>query len=82
MDMFGSWKLENIFQDKLDEFLPEKVIKYSNRDLPFITSDIKYYDRRVKREYKKHGRSKKDLQLKEKYDRKFQNATSYYLQKM
>ena len=73
--------LENIFQDKLDKFFPEKVIKYSNRDLPFITSDIKYYDRRVKREYRKHGRSDKYLQLKEKYDRKFQNATSNYLQK-
>ena len=72
--------LENVFQDKLDKFFPEKVIKYSNRDLPFITSDIKYYDRRVKREYRKHGRSEY-LQLKEKYDRKFQNATSNYLQK-
>ena len=73
--------LEQIFQGQLDKYFPEKVIKYSNRDLPFITSDIKYYDRRVKREYRKHCKSDKYLQLKEKYDRKFQTAAKNYLQK-
>ena len=73
--------LEQIFQGQLDKYFPEKVIKYSNRDLPFITSDIKYYDRRVKREYRKHCKSDKYLQLKDKYDRKFQTAAKNYLQK-
>ena len=73
--------LEEIFQSKLDIFFPEKDIKYSNCDLPFITSDIKYYDRRVKREYRKHGKSDKYLLLKEKYDRKFQNAAKGYMHK-
>ena len=74
-------ELEQIFQEKLDAFCPEKNIKYSNCDLPFITSDIKYCDRRVKREYRKHGRSEKYLNLKEKYDRKFRNAARNYMQK-
>jgi hypothetical protein len=73
--------LEQIFQNKLDAFFPEKDIKYSNCDLPFITSDIKYYDRRVKREYRKHGKSEKYLQLKVKYDRKFQTAAKNYMEK-
>ena len=73
--------MENIFQNGLNSFFPEKQIKYSNHDLPFITSDLKYHDRRVKREYRKHGRSEKYLKLKLKYDKKFQKAVEKYMQK-
>ena len=73
--------LELLFEDKMNKYFPKKQIKFSNSDLPFITSDIKYYDRRMKREYRKKGRSEKYYQLKEKYDRKFKNAAKNYLQK-
>ena len=42
--------MEAKFKDKLDEVLPEKTIKTSNDDKPFITPDLKYLDRRKKRE--------------------------------
>jgi hypothetical protein len=73
--------MEAKFKDKLDEVLPEKTIKTSNDDKPFITPDLKYLDRRKKREYRKNGQSSKYAQLKQKFDRKYQKAAEKYILK-
>ena len=49
--------MEAKLKNKLDEVLPEKNIKTSNNDKPFITADLKHLDRRKKREYRKNGQS-------------------------
>ena len=73
---------ENLVQSKMDAIFPQKSVKLSpNYDKPFMTSDLKKLDRKVKREYRKHSKSAKYLRLKEIYDRKYQQAATSYLEK-
>ena len=71
--------MEAKLKNKLDEVLPEKNIKTSNNDKPFITADLKHLDRRKKREYRKNGQSTKYKQLKQKFDRKYLKAAEKYI---
>ena len=74
-------KFEEIMKHNLDKFLPEKSIKLSLKDKPYINSEIKTLDRKVKREYRKHGKSEKYIQLKSVYNSKLKKATSNFLTK-
>ena len=61
--------METDFLIKLDKYLPQKKLKISSHEKPWINFELKYLDRRKKREYVKHGRSEKFLNLKRKYDK-------------
>ena len=75
-------EFERLCSQKLDSIFTTKSVKISpNFDKPFITSEIKKLDRKVKREYRKHQRSAKYLRLKEAYDRKYEKAAADYLEK-
>ena len=75
-------EFENIVNTKLDLILPKKSVKINpNVDKPFFTAELKKLDRQVKREYRKHFRSEKYLQLKKCYDEKYKKAASDYLEK-
>ena len=50
-------------------------------DKPYITAELKKLDRKVKREYKKHGKSSKYARLKHSYDLKLRQAANAYLEK-
>ena len=43
--------LQNMTKQKLDEFLPIKVIKLSSDDKPWINQQLKVLDRKCKREF-------------------------------
>ena len=73
--------METNFMDKLDKFLPQKQLKISSHEKPWINFELKYLDRRKKREYTKHGRSDKFVHLQQKFDKKFEEATKRYLNK-
>ena len=73
--------METEFLNKLDIYLPQKKLKISSHEKPWINFERKYLDRRKKREYVKHGRSEKFLNLKRKYDKKFEEAAKRYLEK-
>ena len=73
--------MEDTFKKKLDAFLPERTIRTSNDDLPFITAELKYLDRRKKREYRKNGHSEKYSKLLSKFDTKFKKAAESYILK-
>ena len=73
--------METKFVEKLEKCLPQKQLKISSHEKPWINFEIKYLDRRKKREYAKHGRSEKYLKLKKKYDLKFEEAAKRYLEK-
>ena len=72
-------QFEAILKENLDKYLPQKSVKITNKDKPYITSDIKTLDRLKKREYCKHGKSDKYMKLKEDFDRKLKKAASEYL---
>ena len=57
---------QRLLLDKLDIFFPEKEVKISNVDLPFMTKELKILDRQKKREYREHKKSEKYLTLQSK----------------
>ena len=73
---------EKICEQKLDSIFPTKTVRLNpNFDKPFITSDLKKLDRKIKREYRQHQKSLKYRRLKESYDEKYKIAAAEYLQR-
>ena len=73
--------LQAVLARLLEDSLPTKTVKLRHTDKPYITKEIKVIDRRRRREYEKHGKSIKYLQMKTTYDRKLKAATQNYLNK-
>lgn len=73
--------LRSILTHKLEEIFPEKSVRVSNQDDPFVTSEIKKLQMYLKREYKKKGKSEKYMKLKSAYDKKYQNLAKNQLEK-
>ena len=73
--------LQVLLTRMLQDSLPTKTVRLRHTDKPYITKEIKVIDRRRRREYEKHGKSTKYLQLKSTYDRKLKAATQNYLNK-
>ena len=59
---------DKMCQDKLDFFCPEKEIKLSSQDKPFITAELKMINRKKSREYIKRGKTLKYKELAAKFD--------------
>ena len=73
---------QKLVTSKVDEFLPQKSLKVNPfRDKPFITSELKKLDRQIKREYRKRNKSKKYIELKHSFDKKYKAAAEAYLNK-
>ena len=70
--------LQKMIMDKVDEFLPEKQRKVSSDDQPFCTEEMKRLKRVKAREYQKHRRSLKWLNLNEKYKKAVLKAKRTY----
>ena len=51
--------LQNLLMEKLNCFLPEKIVKFTSEDQSWVTTEIKDIARREKRLYFKHRRSPK-----------------------
>ena len=73
--------LQALLARMLEDSLPTKTVKLRHTDKPYITHEIKVIDRRRRREYEKHGKSAKYLQLKTTYERKLKSATQNCLDK-
>ena len=58
-------RFQSMLIAQLDISLPEKVIKINENDKPWVNQKIKKLDRKCKREYSKHKKSKKWKFLKE-----------------
>ena len=70
--------LQNTLLEKLDTFLPEKVVKFTSEDQVWITPEIKEISRKKQREYAKHRRSPKWKSLKTIFDAKCESAKRAY----
>ena len=64
--------------DALNHFLPEKTVNFSSDDQPWCNPAIKDLDRKCKREYNKHRKSKRWKYLNTKFEQMCSNAKSNY----
>ena len=54
---------EQLVNEKLNLFCPEKEMKLGSQDKPFITAELKRISRQKNREYNKRGKTEKYKQL-------------------
>ena len=73
-------KMQNVLENKIDEYFPTKTVKLSNKDKLWIDAELKKLDRQKKRIYYKQGKSKKYLELKNLFDSKYKKAAAEYLE--
>ena len=66
---------------KLDTYLPMKIVKLGINDKPFITSELKTLKRKRMREYKANGKSEKYIRLKREFDVKYTRAAGDFMRK-
>ena len=72
---------ENTVIQKLDEFLPQKIVKIGIEDKPFMTLELKQLKRLRMREYIRHGKSEKYIKLREEFKEKFRKESKRFLRK-
>ena len=72
---------EQLLGNKLNQFCPEKEVKLSSQDKPFITSELKKIDRLKNREYTKRGKTQKYKDLEKKFQLKYKMEAEKYLSK-
>ena len=70
---------EIIVKDKLDIFCPEKSVRLSSQDKPWMNNELKIIHRQKSREYIKRGKSMKYLTLAEKFESKHKCEAEKYL---
>ena len=76
---------ESVFQDLLNNFLdnacPTKTVKLRSQDKPYMTKELKMIHRRRQREFRKHGKSRKYLNLSQSFDIKLLKSSKHFLKK-
>ena len=66
--------LHEMILEKVDLFLPEKVVKFASDDQPWYSKELKSLDHKRRREYAKNRKSEKYIALKKLYDKKVKRA--------
>ena len=66
----------------IKEHFPEKTIKITNHDKPYITENLKRLRRRRQRVYQKEGKSEKYIELKNEFDYKLKLEAEKYQDKI
>ena len=74
--------LQKMMLDKLNEYCPEKLRRFSSDDKPWFTTQLKKLDRKRRREYNLNRRSKKYLQLQKIFFKKVLIAKKQFKSKM
>ena len=62
---------EKLLMTKLDQFCPEKSMKFSSQDKAWINSELKTISRQKRREYNKKGKTNKYLKLEKLFKEKY-----------
>ena len=70
---------EQLVNNKLNQFCPEKEIKLSSQDKAFITAELKKLKRQKSREYIKRGKTEKYKRLDKLFETKYNIAAKKYL---
>ena len=74
--------LQKMVLDKLNEYCPEKLRRFSSDDKPWFTSQLKKLDRKRRKEYNLNRRSKKYLHLSKIFNKKVLIAKKQFKSKM
>ena len=69
-------QLTNICTQKINHIFPDKKVKITNQDLPFITWKLKEMKRKLKRLYRAEGRKQKYLIALSEYETEFQKTST------
>ena len=72
---------EQLVNNKLNQFCPEKEIKLSSQDKAFITAELKKLKRQKSREYIKRGKTEKYKRLDKLFETKYKIEAKKYLDK-
>ena len=72
---------EKLVQGKVEELFPERKVRMTGKDKPFITAEIKTLNRRKMKEFRKHGKSARYLKITKDFQVKYKSAASNYLKK-
>ena len=72
---------EQLLQDKLDQYCPEKTVKIGSQDKAWITAELKTIHRRRQREYIKSGKSAKYKLIDKEFNRKYKTEAKKYIEK-
>ena len=72
---------EKVVMDKLNTFCPEKTLRLSSQDKPWVNSEIKQIDRQKSREWTKRGKTLKYQELAKKFKQKYEIEAEKYLNK-
>ena len=73
--------VQEILTENLNKCLPQKTARFTTKDKPFLTCELKQLDRKVKNEYRKNGQCSKYTSLKGEYDQKFKKAALDHIEK-
>ena len=71
-------KFQHLLLEALDDIFPEKIMKISNDDQPWVSHKIKMLDRQRKRIYHKERRSEKWKNLNKIFKKEVKNAKSHF----
>ena len=74
-------KFENIIMEKLNTYCPEKTVRISSQDKPWVTADLKSLHRLKSREYSKRGKTQKYKNLAQEFKVKYKAAAAKYLKR-
>ena len=72
---------EQLVNEKLNLFCPEKEMKLGSQDKPFITAELKRISRQKNREYNKRGKTEKYKQLDKMFQTKYKTESENFLNK-
>ena len=74
-------KFNSLIQNKIEEHFPQKEVKISNEDLPFIDWKLKKMKRKLMRIYCQEGKSSTYVTMLNSYDQQFEKASKEYIRK-
>ena len=66
----------------VNEIFPQKTVSISEKDLPYLTEELKLLRRQRQRIYRKVGRAPKYIEVKTKFDLKLRQAAQKYNEKI
>ena len=73
-------ELESILIENLNKFCPTKTMRLGPQDKPWINFALKALSRRKQREWTKHGKSTKYVELEAKFTNKYEAAAKKYME--
>ena len=72
--------LESILLANLDKYCPQKTMRVGPQDKPWMNSELKVISRRKMREWNKHGKYSKYVELESKFNHKYEAAAKKYME--